>query len=177
MYIFGRPYEVDTENVLILHVGQLKSKEKEGSPHVTEQVHGEGKWRLRLCGMSPITHLFYVYCSWLSCSPHPCPGGRLEDAGLGMNWLGIQPESYLGGPDMRWGGTMRSKPFTFSQDPSGHCFSVSHGSLSFVHIDISQCLAMVSILTFHAHLGDGCHFPPGPLSSILNSHFQPDSSP
>ena len=53
MYIFGRPYEVDTENVLILHVGQLKSKEKEGSPHVTEQVHGEGKWRLRLCGMSP----------------------------------------------------------------------------------------------------------------------------
>lgn len=54
--------------------------------------------------------------------------------------------------------------------PSGHCFSVSH-------IDISQCSAIVSMLTFHAHLGNAGHSLPWPLASILNSPFQPDSSP
>lgn len=64
---------------------------------------------------------------------------------------------------------------TFSHDLSGHC-SQSPVRLSFVHIDISQCLAMVSILTLHDHMGDARHSPPWLLSSILNSHFHPDWS-
>lgn len=77
----------------LFHKRESWNWKRKGSPKVIQHVNGESKWRLRPSVMSLVKHLFCVYCSWLSCSSHPCPGGGLEDAGLGMKKLESQLEA------------------------------------------------------------------------------------
>lgn len=167
----------------LFHKRESWNWKRKGSPQVIQHVNGESKRRLRPSVMSLVKHLFCVYCSWLSCSSHPCPGGGLEDAGLGMKKLESQLEAvffffffFLVNQTWDEEGPQDSLPLMTSlgfvfQSPMWLPFLCP--LLKNYHF---QCLAMVSTLTFHAHMDDACHPLPW-LLSILNSHLQPDSSP